>query len=113
MGVSGREREREREGEGEGEREWRPAMTTWRGGREPQGQRDERVWESGEQREGEEGQVALLIMGQISGAGHTWLLPGRCGVSLHKSPTVPNVWFINKRKRKKKKEVTAHTAKQE
>ena len=58
--------------------EWRPAMTTWRG-EEPKGQRGERMWESREQR-GRGGASTPLIVGQISGAGHTWLLPGRCGV---------------------------------
>ena len=56
MGVRGRERERE-------ERE-----------------------ESGESKEGEEGQVAPFIVGQVYGVGHTWLLPGRCGVELRQNP---------------------------
>ena len=62
-------------------------MTTWGGGGgEPKGQGGESMWESREGKEREEGQVAPLIVGQIYGAGHTWLLPGRCGVELRQNP---------------------------
>ena len=47
--------------------------------------REVRVWESGESKKREEGQVAPLIVHQTSGAGHTWLLPGRCGVELRQN----------------------------
>ena len=36
-------------------------------------------------RERGEGQVAPFIVGQIYGAGHTWLLPGRCEVELRQN----------------------------
>ena len=60
-------------------------MTTWRGGKSPRG-REVRVCVRAVSKEGEEEQVAPLIVGQISGAGHTWLLPGRCGVELRQNP---------------------------
>ena len=76
MVERGREKERERI-----ERvEWRPAMTMWRG-KSPRG-REVRKCGRAESKEGEEEQVAPLI----AGAGHTWLLPGRCGVELRQNP---------------------------
>ena len=59
-------------------------MTTWRGGRAPGAERGE--CGRGESEEREEEQVPPLIVGQISGAGHTWLLPGSCGVELRQNP---------------------------
>ena len=54
------------------------------GGKSPRG-REVRVCGRAESKEREEGQVAPLIVSQISGVGHTWLLPGRCGVELRQN----------------------------
>ena len=50
--------------------------------RVPRGKSDER----------EEGQTAPFIVGQVYGAGHTWLLPGKCGWSLDRILTHGTVY---------------------
>ena len=68
-------------------------MTTW-GGKSPRG-REMRVCGTAVSKEREEGQVAPLIVGQISGAGPTWLLPGRCGVELTQNPNSPGTHSVD------------------
>ena len=75
--------------------EWGPAMTTWSGGGEPKGKRGESMWGNRESKGGEEGQAAPFIVGQVYGAGHTWLLPGKCGWSLDRIPT-EGMWFAER-----------------
>ena len=73
MGVSGRESSRVEAGHDHV------------GGRSPMGREVRECGKAGEQR-GRGGASSPLIVGQISGAGHTWLLPCRCGVELRQNP---------------------------
>ena len=62
-----------------------------RGG-EPKRGREVRV-PRGKRNEREEGQVAPFIVGQLYGAGHTWLLPGKCRVKLRQNTNIPQYLF--------------------